>query len=233
VRHGDRPLTLRLFRPAGAGPFPAVVVLHPGGWAHVDLTGCQQQGEAWAQAGLTIASLDFRQGADRYPSSLIDINYAIRWLKSNAGSFNINPDQVGLSGYSSGGHLAMLAAMRPDDPRYTEIPVGDGAAAFDATVRCVGVAWPVIDPLSRYRHTKRHLTGEAAALWAQSAPEDHHRPDGIVDNHRLYWRNEDDMAEGKPVAGAGKRGDLGESAGALGSGEAGRCPRLPGSRFGC
>ena len=145
VRHGDRPLTLRLFRPAGAGPFPAVVVLHPGGWAHGDLSGCQQQGEAWAQAGLTIASLDFRQGADRYPSSLIDINYAIRWLKSNAGSFNINPDQVGLSGYSSGGHLAMLAAMRPDDPRYTEIPVGDGAAAFDATVRCVGVAWPVIN----------------------------------------------------------------------------------------
>ena len=29
VRHVDRPLTLRLFRPAGAGPFPAVVVLHP------------------------------------------------------------------------------------------------------------------------------------------------------------------------------------------------------------
>ena len=64
VRHGDRPLTLRLFRPAGAGPFPAVVVLHPGGWAHVDLTGCQQQGEAWAQAGLTITSLDFQQGVD-------------------------------------------------------------------------------------------------------------------------------------------------------------------------
>ena len=78
-------------------------------------------------------------------TSLIDINYAIRWFKSNVGGFNINAGQVGFLGYSSGGHLAMLAAMRPDDPRYTEIPVGDGAAAFDATVRCVGVAWPVIN----------------------------------------------------------------------------------------
>jgi len=199
VRHGARPLLLRLFRPAGAGPFPAVAVLHPGGWAHGDMTGCQDQGEAWARAGLAVASLDFRQGSDRYPSSLIDINYALRWLKSHAADLRIDPRRVGLAGISSGGHLAMLAALRPFDPRYTEIPLGGDAAAADATVRCVGVAWPVINPLSRYRHTKRHLAGEAAAQWAKSAPEDHHKPEGIMENHHLYWRDEADMAEGSPL----------------------------------
>jgi len=207
VRHGGRALTLRLFRPAGTGPFPTVVVLHPGGWAHGDLTGCQNQGEAWSRAGLAVASLDFRQGADRYPSSLIDINYAVRWLKSRAADLGIRPDRVGLSGFSSGGHLAMLAAMRPDDPRYTSLPVGGGASSPDASVKCAGVAWPVINPLSRYRHTKRHLTGEAAARWKKSAPEDHHRQDGIIENHHLYWRDEDDMAEGSPLL-ALERGEV-------------------------
>ena len=199
VRHDDRSQMLRFFRPAGRGPFPVVAVLHPGGWAHGDLTQCQSQGEAWAKSGLAVASLDFRQGADRYPSSLTDINYGVRWLKSNAAELHIDPQRVALSGFSSGGHLALLAAMRPFDPRYAAIPVGDGPSAADATVRCVGVAWPVVNPLSRYRHTLRHLSGEAAALWAKSAPEDHHRPDGIVENHHLYWRDEDDMAEGSPL----------------------------------
>lgn len=198
VRHDGRPLMLRLFRPAATGPFPAVVVLHPGGWAHGDLTGCQRQGEAWARAGLAVASLDFRQGPDQYPSSLIDINYAVRWLKANAADLHIVPDRVALSGYSSGGHLAMLAAMRPGDPRYTQVPVADGSSS-DASVTCVGVAWPVINPLSRYRHAKRHLAGEARALWTQGAPEDHHRPEGIVENHHQYWADEDDMAEGSPL----------------------------------
>lgn len=198
ARHDGQPLKLRLFRPAGAGPFPAVVVLHPGGWAHGDLTGCQRQGEAWAQAGLAVASLDFRQGADRYPSSLVDINYAVRWLKANAADLDIAPDRMALSGYSSGGHLAMLAAMRPNDPRYAQLAVAS-AAPVDASVRCVGVAWPVINPLSRYRHTKRHLTGEKKSLWTKGAPEDHHRPEGIIENHHLYWADEDEMAEGSPL----------------------------------
>lgn len=199
VRHGDRGVALRLFSPAGPGPFPLVVVLHPGGWAHGDLGQCQAQGEAWAQSGLAVASLDFRQGADMYPSSLVDINYAVRWLKSNAGELDIDRSCVALSGFSSGGHLAMLAAMRPFDPRYTALPLDGADDSIDATVRCVGVAWPVINPLSRYRHAKNHLSGEAAARWCQSAPEDHHRPEGIIENHHLYWRDEDEMAEGNPL----------------------------------
>jgi acetyl esterase/lipase len=198
LRHGDRPLMLRLFRPAAAGTYPLVVVLHPGGWAHGDLTGCQKQGEAWARAGLAVASLDFRQGADRYPSSLADINYAIRWLKSQARRFGIDAGRVALAGYSSGGHLAALAAMRPRDPRYTALPLAD-APAIDATVRCAGIAWPVINPLSRYRHTKNHLEGDALARWTAIAPEDYHRPQGIVDNHHLFWADESEMAEASPL----------------------------------
>lgn len=204
LRIGDRPLLLRLFRPLGAGPFPLVVILHGGAWNNGDMTRCQSQGEGWAEAGLAVASLDFRHAADRYPSSLIDINYAIRWLKAHAADLRIDPERVGLSGQSSGGHLAMLAAMRPGDPRYTEIPLGDGSSSVDATVRCVGMAWPVMNPLSRYRHAKRSLAEAGPDCWAAGMPESHH----------TYWVDEDTMAEGNPML-ALERGEAVETPPAL------------------
>jgi acetyl esterase/lipase len=62
-----------------------------------------------------------------------DINYAVRWTKHNARTLKTRSDLVGLSGQSSGGHLAMLVAMRPHDPRYAAIALPAGAPAQDAT----------------------------------------------------------------------------------------------------
>jgi len=69
--------------------------------------------EALAEAGIVAAAIDFRHAGDGYPTSLADINYAVRWLKAHAGEYRVDPGRIGLSGQSSGGHLAMLAAMRP------------------------------------------------------------------------------------------------------------------------
>ena len=46
----------------------------------------------------------------------------------------------------------MLSAMRPNDPRYASI---DGPAGVDATVQAIVMQWPVINPISRYRHARR------------------------------------------------------------------------------
>ncbi len=69
-------------------------------------------------------------------------------------SWACGPTPSGLSGQSSGGHLAMLAAMRPADPCYAAIPSPEGAEV-DASVRAVVMQWPVINPLSRYRNAVR------------------------------------------------------------------------------
>jgi acetyl esterase/lipase len=189
VVHGGTPLKLRLFKPAGSGPFPVVVDIHGGAWNNGTLAGCKDRDEALVQTGLAVAALDFRQAADAYPSSLIDINYAIRWLKAHANDLDLDPDRVGLSGQSSGGHLAMLAAMRPNDPRYCSLALGDENSSFVATVACVGMSWPVINPLSRYRHAKRSLAGDGPSDWA----------DGIPESHDTYWKTEENMAEGNPM----------------------------------
>ena len=66
-------------------------------------------------SGIAAAALQFRHGPDRYPSTLEDINYAVRWMKANASELGIDAGRIGIAGQSSGGHLAMLAAMRPSE----------------------------------------------------------------------------------------------------------------------
>ena len=189
LRHGDTPLTMRLFRPEGAGPFPCIVDVHGGAWCRGDLNTCKDRDEALAEAGFAVAAIDFRHAGDGYPTSLIDINYAVRFVKAHAADLDIDPERVGLSGQSSGGHLAMLAAMRPDDARYASIALPDGGPAVDARVRCVGMSWPVINPLSRYAHAKRRLAEANPPKWA----------DGIPECHDTYWVTEENMAEGNPM----------------------------------
>jgi len=187
LRHGDRKMMLRLFRPAGAGPFPVVIDLHGGAWTKGDLNECTARAEYLAKAGLAVAALDFRHAADGYPTSLQDISYAIRWLKTEAANLKLDAGRVGITGQSSGGHLAMLAAMRPRDPRYMEIALRGGVT--DASVTCVGMTWPVINPLSRYRHALRLRASDNPPAWTADIPE----------RHDTYWRTEDALAEGNPV----------------------------------
>ena len=52
-------------------------------------------------------------------------------------------EPVGAIGTSSGGHLAVLAAIKPHDTRYANLPL-DGGSAFDAEVACVVTMWPVM-----------------------------------------------------------------------------------------
>ncbi len=189
LRHGDTALTLRLFKPAGDGPFPAVIDVHGGAWTSGDLTDCQARDEVLAASGLVVAALEFRHAGDGYPTSLADINYGIRWVKAHADELRARPDLVGITGNSSGGHLAMLAAMRPNDPRYAAIALQVGSPAVDATVRCVAMLWPVINPLSRYRHARRLRDSANPPAWTADIPE----------RHDLYWRTEANMAEGNPL----------------------------------
>ena len=123
LRHGDKPLLARLFKPRGTGPFPLIVELHGGAWCNGDRLNDRSQRTA-GQSGVVVAALDFRMPpVAAYPASLADINYAIRWLKTRAAEFGSRPDRVGALGVSSGGHQAMLLAMRPRDPRYSAIPL--------------------------------------------------------------------------------------------------------------
>ncbi len=191
VRHGDKPLLARLFKPRGTGPFPLIVELHGGAWCRGDRLNDTVINEPLARSGVVVAAVDFRMPPEApYPASLVDINYAIRWFKTRAAALGSRPDLVGIMGTSSGSHQAMLVAMRPRDPRYTAVPLPAGAPAVDASVRCVVLCWPVIDPLGRYRYAKKLKEG------GKPYPE---IVDRVLPCHDQFWQTEAAMAEGSPV----------------------------------
>src|SRR3989442_10021795 len=134
LRHGDKPLLARLFKPRGSGPFPIMVELHGGAWVRGDRLNGNASNEALAKNGVIVAALDFRVPPEApYPASLADIHYGIRWCKTQAAAWHGRPDGIGAMGTSSGAHQAMLLGMRPQDARYAALSLPAGPAAGDGT----------------------------------------------------------------------------------------------------
>jgi acetyl esterase/lipase len=173
------PLLARLYVPAGEGPFPALVSVHGGRWVSQTRLTNAAIDRALAEAGAVVMAVDFRMPPEaRYPQSVADINFAIRWLKRAAKRLRSDPALVGGIGTSSGGHQIVLNALRPDDPRYTALTLAGAEAGADLAY--VVACWPVLDPLARYRMA----LGKNMELHIQS--------------HHAYWPDETAMAEGNP-----------------------------------
>jgi acetyl esterase len=174
---GTTPLLARHYRPEGAGPFPAVLEVHGGAWTSGDRLNNVAIGEYLAAHGIVVLSIDFRMPpAARYPETVADVNFGIRFLKANEERFSTRAELVGGLGTSSGGHLLLLNALRPRDPRYTAIPLAGPDASLAFGVAC----WPVADPLARYRAVQERGN------------------ERLVEAHHQFWPSEDAMAEGNP-----------------------------------
>ena len=162
-RDGGQPYLARMYRPRGSGPFPALLDIHGGAWNSGDRTANPALADGLARSGVVVASIDFRMGGDHpYPSSLEDINYATRWLKARAADFDGDAATVGGLGVSSGGHLILLSAMRPHDPRYAALPLA-GTASVDAALAYVITCWGVLDPYGRYLMARERGNAELVA----------------------------------------------------------------------
>ena len=143
-------LAVRVYQPEGVGPFPALIDVHGGVWTNNDRFANEVMDRGLAESGMVVAAIDFRQSPNHpYPAQVADVNFAIRWLKSRSPGFNVDASTVGGIGGSSGGHTVLLSAMRPHYPDYSYIDLPGSDA--DATLKYLLLAWPIVDPYSRYR----------------------------------------------------------------------------------
>jgi acetyl esterase/lipase len=182
--YDGKKLLARLYRPRGAGPFPGVVEVHGGAWTLNDRITNVAIDEPLTRSGVVVMAIDFRMSPEaKYPASICDINFAIRWLKLHAGDFNVRPELVGGLGTSSGGHQLMLSALRPRDPRYTALPLA--GAPVDASLAFAALCWPISDPLARYRMAKTtgntRLQQAHEAYWPDEAAMEDANPQRILD----------------------------------------------------
>ncbi|MDR2410243.1 MAG: alpha/beta hydrolase [Bacteroidales bacterium] len=90
------------------------VIICPGG-SYAHLYGIKREGfevAQWLNAnGITAFVLKYRVGKDGYhhPAMIEDVQRAIQWVRTHAADYNINPDCVGVMGFSAGGHLSLMA----------------------------------------------------------------------------------------------------------------------------
>jgi acetyl esterase/lipase len=172
----------RLYRPSGAGPFPAALQVHGGAWTSKDRTDNDFMAKALAESGIFVASIDFRMPpVAPHPGSIQDINLGIRWLKANAREFKSRPEWVGSWGTSSGGHQVLLAAMRALNSTYSALP---GPAGVDAKQAWVISGWGVLDPLLRYNLAKKAGNKELVHLhdtfWLTEAAHEDASPPAML-----------------------------------------------------
>jgi acetyl esterase/lipase len=107
---GDKDLKLDLAMPKeGAGPFPVVVYIHGGAWRSGTRQDCSPSLEPLAARGYVAVTIDYRLVGDaRFPAQIEDCKAAIRWLRASAKKYKIDPERIGVVGFSAGAHLACL-----------------------------------------------------------------------------------------------------------------------------
>jgi acetyl esterase len=100
--------------PNGDGPFPAVILVHGGGWVRGDRhTEVAPLFAPLTNAGIAWFSIDYRLAKDpiNFGIAYRDVQAAVRYLKIHAIEYHIDPDRIALMGESAGGHLAAMAAL--------------------------------------------------------------------------------------------------------------------------
>jgi acetyl esterase/lipase len=109
VKDGHERNKLDLYLPAKAdGPLPVIVWVHGGAWSagSKDNPG---QVLAFVGKGYAVASIGYRLSQHAvFPAQIEDCKAAIRWLRANAQTYQLDPEHIGVWGASAGGHLAAL-----------------------------------------------------------------------------------------------------------------------------
>ncbi len=166
--------------PEGAGPFPAVVLAHGGGWEAGDkVTYLTPLLEPLARAGFAWFSVDYRLTPQvRHPVQLDDLRRAIRFVRARAADFRVDPNRIALVGESASGQMALQVAGGPCPP---QAPAPDFVDRQPCHVQAVVSFYGVYDleelvegpaglGLLRRLFGLETLDGEARSLLRQYSP---------------------------------------------------------------
>ena len=133
--------------------------------------------ERFNAEGTTVFVLTYRLPAEGWSNRsvvpLMDAQRAMRLLRSRAADLRIDPDRLGVIGFSAGGHLAADLAVSFDEPVYKPV---DAADRFSARPAYAGLVYPVAT-LASFTHagSRDNLLGPGASpqLAAARSPEKH------------------------------------------------------------
>ena len=119
-------LQLNMARPkSDTGMMAAVICIHGGGFRAGTRDGYNALCLKLAQQGYVAMTITYRLAPKyQYPAAVNDCKAAVRWLRANAKKYRVDPNRIGVTGGSAGGHLAQFLGVTADVKQFD---VGDGA----------------------------------------------------------------------------------------------------------
>jgi acetyl esterase/lipase len=136
------PLHLDIWRNMRAQqPSPTLMYIHGGGWIIGNKAGANTMLLPYIQLGWNVINVEYRLGGvSLAPAAVQDVRCALRWMIRNAKAYNIDPSRIVVSGHSSGGHLALMTGMLPQDSELDSACPGDEPLKVAAIVDWYGIA---------------------------------------------------------------------------------------------
>jgi len=179
---------LDVVRPVARGERrPALLQIHGGGWVIGDK---REQGQPLmghlASRGWVCFAANYRLSPQAtFPDHIVDVKRAIRWFREHAHEYGADPDFLCITGGSAGGHLAALAAVSANDPRFQP-----GFEDVDTRLAAAVPFYGVYDFLDRFgirgkqsmepflaKSVLKCTPGENRELWEAASPIAHVSPD--------------------------------------------------------
>jgi acetyl esterase/lipase len=189
AQRGAHALRLDLYLPAHAkaGAVPGVVFVHGGGWRTGVRANFAPMAIRMAERGYAAATISYRLSPEAlYPAAVQDARAAVRWMRSHAAEYGIDPARIAIGGGSAGGQIAALAGVTAGLARFDP---DDGADAGPNAVSSAVQAIVNIDGLSDFTSEAARKNeddpakqpssagawfggryAEKAALWREGSP---------------------------------------------------------------
>jgi len=118
---GKRALKLDAFYPKkkASGLSPAIIIIHGGGWRTGNRSQHHPLAQKLANLGYACFTPEYRLSTEAlFPAGVFDIKAAIRWVRKNAATYNIDTAKIVIAGFSAGGELAAFMGTTGNMPLF-------------------------------------------------------------------------------------------------------------------
>jgi acetyl esterase len=166
-------LPIRIYRPKGAGPLPAIVFFHGSAFTVSNISLSESAHRALSNStGCIIVAVNYQKAPEhKFPTPFNDAYFSTQWVFENAERLGIDSRKIGVGGDSAGGNLAAAVALRSRDEQGPPL-------AFQLLI------YPTVDSDSTRPSMQENATGymlsAAACAWAWNQyienPEDRKNP---------------------------------------------------------
>lgn len=189
--NGDSPIQLDFYVPMEVQrPLPAIVVIPGGAFLGQEAKKFKDEARTLAEAGFAAASIGYRGWPGHaFPAAVEDAKAAVRFMRANAATLNIDPDRIGAFGQSAGAYLVGMLAVSAGEANLE----GDGGNAGVSSRIKVAVCFSGLfdfirgeggekegGSIAKRAFNRLWIGGpleENRALWAKASPINYITPD--------------------------------------------------------